>query len=101
MKRPDSIRDLSFDKEIIEGIQMAIAEETDRSLIVIKFADFPDSYLVFEKNAETSLKVDDFMVRIKLEYLHLKSFGSSHTVMTSDEASDVVLRWSHPQLDFL
>ena len=101
MKRPDSIRDLSFDKEIIEGIQMAIAEETDRSLIVIKFADFPDSYLVFEKNAETSLKVDDFLVRIKLEYTKLKTFGFSFAVMTSDETSDVVLRWSHPQLDFL
>ena len=101
MRKPESIHDLSFDMEITEGIQMAIAEESDRSLVVIKFSHFPDSYLLFEKNAETRLKIDDFLVRIQLEYTKLKSFGSSNTVLTSEKVSDLVLRWSHPQLDFL
>lgn len=101
MIRPESIHDLSFDSEITEGILMAIAEDTERSLVVIKYSEFPDSYLLFEKNAETTLKVDDFAVRIKLEYTKLKTFGFSNTVLTSEKVSDLVLRWSHPQLDFL
>lgn len=101
MKKPESVHDLSFDNEINEDILMAIVEESERSLVVIKFSKYPDSYLLFEKNAEQSLTIDHFMVGVQLEYMKLHSFGSSNTVLTSEKVSDIILRWSYPQIDFI
>lgn len=101
MKRPEHILDLEFDKEITEGIQMAIVEEANRSLVIIQFSNYPNSFLIFEKNEESVLKVDDFLTKIRIEYTKLQAFGWNPDLMTANQVSEYVFKWSHPQLDFL